>query len=478
VEDAPRAGAQPAGRPTADQDRDELGRPLAPLSPWRLGAVTAYWLAITTLWGAFTFSVIPRLVESKGVLGSSTHPLAGLAIGVITTAGVIIAILVQPTMGAISDHTASRLGRRKPYILAGTCLDLVFLGFAAWAFWNEAYWAFVGAVALLQFSSNFAQGPYQGYVPDLVPTRQVGVASGMLGAANIAGNLLGPGLAILFIAVLPDALGFPGITLGVFATIALVEVVTMLVTVIWVPDRPAPPTTLTLWERAKGAWGTDILAQRDYIWLLVSRLLVLTGFVSLQAFAVFYLENAHGMTPDDAQTRQFPVIVTVAVAALLSAVPGGWISSRIGRKPVLYFAIGLGLVGAVLLTVGTAYWMVVAAAVPIGISTGVFLGVDWALMTEIIPKAESGRYMGISNIAVASAGPIASTLGGVVAFLVVTALGEGGAGAAIAYRTIFAVMAVEFVLGAWALRRVHEPRRTPRLGQAHAVAADPPEPRP
>ena len=74
-------------------------------------------------------------------------------------------------------------------------MDIVFLTFAAWAFWNEAYWAFVGAVILLQFSSNFA-GPYQGYIPDLVPGRQVGVASGMLGAANIAGNLLGPGLAI------------------------------------------------------------------------------------------------------------------------------------------------------------------------------------------------------------------------------------------------------------------------------------------
>jgi MFS family permease len=473
VEDVP---ARPTGRaaaPTADQDRDEQGRPLTPLSSWRLVAVTAYWLAITTLWGAFTFSVIPRLVESKGVLGSSTHPLAGLAIGVITTAGVVIAILVQPTMGSISDHTMSRLGRRKPYILAGTMLDLLFLSFAAWSFWNQAYWPFVLAVALLQFSSNFAQGPYQGYVPDLVPTRQVGVASGMLGAANIAGNLLGPGLAILFIAVLPDALGFPGITLGLFATIALVEVVTMLVTVIWVPDRPAPPTKLTLWERARGAWGTDILAQHDYIWLLVSRLLVLTAFVSLQAFAVFYLENAHGMTPDDAQTRQFPVIVTVGVAALLSAVPGGWISGRIGRKPVLYVAIGLGLLGAVVLTAASEYWMVVAAAVPVGVSTGVFLGVDWALMTDIIPKAESGRYMGISNIAVASAGPIASTLGGVVVFLVVTALGEGSAGAATAYRVVFAVMAIEFVLGAWALRRVTEPRRTRSLEQP-MPATEPP----
>ena len=279
---------------SAADDRDEFGRPKAPLSTGRLLAVTAYWLAITTLMGALTFSVIPRLVESDGVLGSAQHPLAGLAVGAITTVGVVIAILVQPTMGAISDHTRHRLGRRKPYIIAGTAMDLVFLAFLAWAFWNELYWPFLAGVALLQFSSNFAQGPYQGYVPDLVPSGQVGLASGLLGAANLAGNLIGPGLAVLFIAILPDLLGFPEITLGLFAVIALIEVVTMLITVIWVPDRPAPPNELSLLQRAKSAWGTDILAERDFVWVMISRLLVLTGLVTLQAFAVFYLENAHG----------------------------------------------------------------------------------------------------------------------------------------------------------------------------------------
>jgi MFS family permease len=452
--------------PTAADDRDEFGRPKSELSWVQLLAVTAYWLAITVLWGAFTFSVIPRLVESKGVLGSSTHPLAGLAIGLITTFGVLIAIFVQPTMGAISDHTQSRIGRRKPFIMIGTAMDLVFLTFAAWAFWNQNYWAFVVAVALLQFSSNFAQGPYQGYIPDLVPGRQVGIASGLLGAANIAGNLLGPGLAILFVAVLPDALGFPEITLGLFAAIAVVEVTTMLITVFIVPDRPAPPTSRSFRQRALGAWGTDLLANKDYVWLLISRLFVLTALVSLQAFAVFFLENAHHMSPDDAQTSQFPVIVTVAIAALLSAVPGGYISSRIGRKPVLFVAIALGVVGAVTIALGPSYWMVVAAAVPIGVCSGVFLGVDWALMTDIIPKAESGRYMGISNIAVASAGPIASVIGGVLVFVISLAT----LGPELAYRAIFVLMGVELAIGAWALRRVTEPARGGTLDPSRAVA--------
>jgi MFS family permease len=109
----------------------------------------------------------------------------------------------------------------------------------------------------------------------------------------------------------------------------------------------------------------------------------------------------------------------------------------------------------VVLAIGPEYWMVVAAAVPIGICSGVFLGVDWALMTDIIPKAESGRYMGISNIAVASAGPIASTVGGVLVF----AITQLAFGSELAYRAIFVLMALELVVGAWALRHVIEPAR-------------------
>jgi MFS family permease len=46
------------------------------------------------------------------------------------------------------------------------------------------------------------------------------------------------------------------------------------------------------------------------------------------------------------------------------------------------------------------------------LSAGAFLAVDWALMSDIVPKASTGRYMGISNVATASAGTIALALGG------------------------------------------------------------------
>ena len=85
--------------------------------------------------------------------------------------GALVAVAVQPTIGVISDYTTSRWGRRKPYILIGSILDVVFLiGIAN----SNTLVAIAAFIALLQFSSNFAQGPFQGYVPDLVPAPRSG----------------------------------------------------------------------------------------------------------------------------------------------------------------------------------------------------------------------------------------------------------------------------------------------------------------
>ena len=102
----------------------------------------------------------------------------GKGLLVVIVAGVVMPILIQPTLGVISDHTTTRWGRRKPYILIGAILDVVFLAAIAA---SQTYIALIVLYVLLQFSSNFAQGPFQGYVPDLVPGHQVARASGVMG---------------------------------------------------------------------------------------------------------------------------------------------------------------------------------------------------------------------------------------------------------------------------------------------------------
>jgi len=91
----------------------------------------------------------------------------------------------------------------------------------------------------------------------------------------------------------------------------------------------------------------------------------------------------------------------------------------------------------------------------VGLGGGAFLAVDWALMTDIIPKASAGRYMGMSNIVEATNGPIATSVGGVIMFVVGVVASQ-----AVGARAAMLAAVVAFALGSLLLTQVKEPTRT------------------
>jgi MFS family permease len=386
-------------------------RPMAALPMRQLLSLSIYWLGINAIWTGLHVLVLPKRMEALFGPGN-----AGLALGMISLAGVVTAIVVQPTVGAISDYTQSRWGRRKPYIVIGGLLDLLFLWALASA---QTYLAILLALVLLQFSSNLAQGPFQGYVPDLVPGRQVGRASALMGLMIILGGMAGVGIVALGYLQLTPAASEEAVRATFFwptLALGLLEAITMVVLALTVDEgRPAPSRQGRSWLRVAGsAWGTDLLHERSYLWLIVSRLLFLAVPGVVSAYGVFMLERSFGLSPANAGPLLFVIAAVVAVSTAAATGPAAWLSDRYGRKPLIYGAFALGVVGVAMLASAPWLELAIAALVPIGVSAGAFLSVDWALMTDIIPKATTGRYMGISNVATASAGPLGLTVAGVV----------------------------------------------------------------
>ncbi len=438
------------------------GRPTRELPLSQLLTLSIYWLGINAMWTGLHVLVLPKRMEA--LFGPAA---AGLGLGLITVAGVLVAVLVQPTVGAISDYTETRWGRRKPFIFIGGLLDVVFLWAVASA---DTFTAVVVALVLLQFSSNFAQGPFQGYVPDLVPARQVGRASGLMGVMIIFGGIVGVGIAgigyLQLAAGMPEPvvreiLFWPTVALG------LVELLTMVVLVLTVDEgRRGPSRAGRSWLRiGLSAWGTDILRQRSYVWLLVSRLCYLAMPGVITSYAVFVLERSFMLEPSVAGPFLLINGLVVALATAVATIPAARLSDRIGRKKVIYISFALAAIGVVGVALAPAVELTVLALLPIGFSAGAFLVVDWALMTDIIPKANSGRYMGISNVATASAGPVGLALAGLTLYLVTRAgVPAGGSdlestllGAA--PRAAIASMLVFLAIATLALRRVDETRR-------------------
>ena len=357
----------------------------------------------------------------------------------------IISIVVQPTVGSISDYTVSRWGRRKPYIVVGSALDVVFLAGIATA--NTAL-MLAAAAALLAFSTNIARGPFQGYVPDLVPDRQVGLASAMVGLMQILGNVTG------FVAVtVAVILGRIEVAIAV---VAIVELLTMIAVVARVGEgQPPKPRNGRSWRSVAGeAWGTDVLQERSYVWLLTSRLFFLMGGAMLVNYILAYLKQAHGLDEEQANATNLVMLVVIVLANVVAIVPSARLSDRIGRKPVIYASCVIGGIGVTLAAFAPAIPLAIVGGALFGVSAGTFLAVDWALMTDIIPKASSGRYMGLSNVATTSSTLIAVATGGLVMDAVNTALGVGAGP-----RAAYLLGAVYYVIAGLALRPVVEPPR-------------------
>src|SRR5947207_2014822 len=200
------------GPAVEDSTRDVDGRPTRALPTAHLVRLSAYWLGLTAIDAA-----VNLFIQNRVNYGGFVQDVeVGRAQAVISVGAAVVSIAIQPTVGAISDYTVSRWGRRKPYIVFGSLLDLVFLVAIAT---SNSVLAMATFVMLLSFSTNIARGPFQGYVPDLVPSNQVGMASALVGLMQVLGNVIGFGLV-------PLSIAFGNLSFAIFA-VAVIELVTM-----------------------------------------------------------------------------------------------------------------------------------------------------------------------------------------------------------------------------------------------------------
>jgi MFS family permease len=422
------------------------GRPAATLPVAQLVRLSLYWLGLSSIFAGLA-NILGNRLQFTGMVapGAEGTTLFGLTIG-----GSIVALVVQPTIGSLSDYTISRWGRRKPYILIGSILDVVFLyGIAS----SNGLLAIALFVILVQFSSNFAQGPFQGYVPDLVPAHQVGLASSLVGLMQIIGNVAGFAIGSIAAA-----------THNYFAgTMALgaLELVTMFSVILGVNDGQATKSRRgRSWlSIAREAWATDILREHSFLWLVGSRLLFLMGAAMLVILGPFYLHQTFGLDETASGTTFLVVVGFVLVANLVAVIPAGRLSDRIGRKRVLYVSFTLGALGMAVVSLAPILPVAYVGVALFGVASGTFLAVDWALMSEIIPKASSGRYMGLSNVATASASIFALALGGTLMDAIDRAAGQGAGP-----RAAYGLAVVFFIIGGLLLRPVDEHHRVTQAG--------------
>ncbi|WP_163510500.1 MFS transporter [Fodinicola acaciae] len=388
------------------------------------------WIALLSLsniglWLAFLTPVEVLLPKQVALLDPTGKVVA---LSWVTGAGAAVSIVANPLFGALSDRTVSRFGRRHPWtfcsILAG----------AAAVFLVSLQTSVLG-VALcwmaVQLCLNAMTATLTAAVPDRVPTEQRGVVSAWASLPQVIGPLIGIAIVTVLVTAIVPAYG----------ALALILVALAMPFVFLTKDDPLPRESRPAWSWRgflAGFW-VDPRAYPDFGWAWICRFLVQLGNFMMTLYILYFLTDAvHYPDPD---TGFLIVTATFSAGILVTCVAGGAISDRLGRRKIFVFGCSIvQAIGSLIVVFWQTWPATLATGAVLGLGFGMYLSVDQALITQVLPAArDRAKDLGIINIANSAPQVLAPAVAGVA----ITYLGG--------YRGMFLLAAVVTLLGAFAV---------------------------
>ncbi len=365
-------------------------------SQWDLLKLNSFSFGITGFILAMDTVVLPVIV-----LTVAPEEFKNTYLAVLGISGLLMAAMVQPTIGRISDRTQSPLGRRIPFILWGSvfaALGLIGVRLAPNFTVLFAVWIFI------QANVNIAYGPGLALIRDYVPLNRIGMASSMKIMSDAAGAAVMIAITGALIGKTASSLDWEWIALGILAFLLMVAIS---ITSVQISRRELRSPLKSQRHDVESSLRSALSPQLGLF--LASRLVMITAIASFQTYGLFFLRDSVGLeNPAAAMGRMILVIGgALAIAVYIS----GLVSDRVGRKPVvLAGAIGAALSALWMLTANDSTQVLIIASV-IGASVGVLLSANWALANELADESHAGLHMGIVNLATIGGSATAKLLG-------------------------------------------------------------------
>jgi MFS family permease len=380
---------------------------------------------------AFLLAVKLAMLDPANV--TMNFSIIGLATG-------ITGIFGQYLAGIISDRTTLSFGRRRPWILigaVGAAAALYGVGTAKSFTMVLVFWV------LVKFLLSFMSTAATALIPDQVPENKRGTASGIYGLIGPVAILVGLNIMFMLNSWTVE---------NKFLLLGIISIVSSIITCVLVKEgkvdyqKEREQNTLTFGEKMSRIYPSP----KKYPYFsfgVLTRLFMGIAYTATAFTSVYYLQHFHVSQEELAGIVSTNSNITIPVLAIASII-GGVLSDKFGRqKPFVFLAAlvtALGILGmgfAPSITISYVFGAVIS------LGFGMFLAVDMALMTRILPHHEdAAKDMGIVNIAHDVGGSIAnSTAGPIVAV--------GG------YPLFFGVLAVFGILAGVMVKPIPEMER-------------------
>jgi len=340
------------------------------------------WLAIWTVQLTPVQLLLPLQLDTPG--GEADWITGVVWSGLILSVGGVAGVIAGPLAGMLSDRTSSRWGRRRPWAIGGSLLtagSLLLTGAAAEPLAVGAAWIGVSigiAVVSAALTAMIADQVFE----------QRGTASALVSSAQAVGIVVGVGAVVL-------------LGLGIGASYVALAGFILVVGVGTAVALPDPPAT---WQRraAKPPWRERLgaLQDRNFLWVLLSRLTVNIGNALGTALLLFFLLYGVGSPAASAEDDLLVLIVIYTIFVVASSLVAGAISDRTGRRSsIVMIAALVQAASAVVILVSPTFLGTAIAAGIMGVGYGAFMAVSLALATDLLPRPEHhARDLGIVNV--------------------------------------------------------------------------------
>lgn len=338
----------------------------------------------------------------------ATLPLLNLA-------GPITGLLVQPIVGAMSDRTTSRYGRRTPYFLIGAILCSLSLFAMPY---SSALWMAAALLWILDAANNVTMEPYRAYVSDRLPKDQHApgyiIQSAFTGLAQTLAYLM-PSM-LVWMGMNKDAVGdnhIPQITLVSFMIGAVISVTTIVWSIWRVPELPLPPEEKTRLAAQKQGIGATL----QEIWLAIRempvpmRQMAWMKLFQWMAMGWYWQYVSYSIARSLFDTSD-PTSTGFRDAVLVNGQIGGFYNAvsfvtallmvgytrRYGAPKVHALCLTLSGVGMWFIAqIQSQAWLFLPA-VGVGLGWASIMGNPYVMLARSVPPERTGVYMGIFNM--------------------------------------------------------------------------------
>ncbi|MEY9876431.1 MFS family permease [Streptacidiphilus sp. MAP12-33] len=400
-----------------------------PTVPVRAGWTVTLSLATLAVFMAFMTPI--QILLPLQLQHIDPHGKSG-ALSLVTGLGALVAVVVNPLAGALSDRTTSRFGRRRPWILGGALAGAA--GLAVTASQHTVTGVAVGW-CVGQAGLNAMLAGVTTPIADRVPLSQRAQVSGWTGLMQSFGLVLGALVTTLLVT---------GVWSG-YGTLALLTVVLAVPFVLRHPEPVLPRALRPAFDGRAFARSFWVSPKRhpDFGWAWLTRFLINLGNALGTLYLLYFLSDA--VHYGDPGTGVLILTVVYTLFAALTAIPVGRVSDRVGRrKSFVVLSSVVMAVAAVLLALLHTWPAALAAAAVLGAGYGVYLAVDQALVTQVLPEArDRAKDLGVINIA--NSGP--QVLAPALAAPIIAHLGN--------YTGLYLATALTTLLGGILVRRIH-----------------------